>query len=72
MLQRQTSASNSAYNTDSEHRVTELSSEIEKLQEEKAHLHDRVKKCNEENMNLIEKVRVSDHSSVLSQMLSAE
>ena len=57
-LQKQSSASNSAPSIDSECRISELSGEVQKLQDEKAHLQDRLKKSNEENMNLIEKVRV--------------
>ena len=58
-LQKQSSASNSAPSIDSECRISELSGEVQKLQDEKSHLQDRLKKSNEENMNLIEKVRVS-------------
>lgn len=58
-LQKQSSASNSATSIESEMKVSELSSEVQKLKDEKTHLQERVRKSNEENMNLIDKVRVS-------------
>ena len=58
-FQRQSSALTSANSADSESRIAELSEEVQKLKEEKTTLQERVKKSNEENMNLIDKVRVS-------------
>ena len=65
-FQRQSSALSSGNSAESESRIAELSDEVQKVKEEKSILQDRLKKSNEENMNLIDKITVSVHVFQLS------
>lgn len=56
---QQSSPASVSTNEETDTKIGSLSEEVTKLTEEKNTLHDRVKKANEENLNLIDKVHVS-------------
>lgn len=58
-LLQQSSPASVSTNEESNAKIGSLSEEVTKLTEEKNTLQDRVKKANEENLNLIDKVHVS-------------
>lgn len=59
LYSQQSGSTNNTMSGELEARLTSLTEDVQKLTDEKNTLHDRLKKSNEENLNLMEKLHVS-------------